>query len=99
VPNTPHVGHEATVILLLERQLLHLAEMSHLSRRPLIDAPAGQGPGLQTTIVNKINYSLLFPLLLLLGNLCAAICYAYSGDWKRAFYWAAPSVCIASITF
>ena len=95
----PHVGHEATVILLLARQLLYLAEMSQLSRRPLIDAPAGQGPGLQTTIVNKINYSLLFPLLLLLGNLCAAICYAYSGDWKRALYWAASSVCIASITF
>ncbi|MCZ2075861.1 MAG: hypothetical protein LC130_12785 [Bryobacterales bacterium] len=49
--------------------------------------------------MNKINFSMLFPSLLLLGNICAAICYAFSGDWKRALYWAASSVCIASITF
>jgi len=73
--------------------------MLQASRKALLTAFAGQRPGSQTTIVNKINYSTLFPLLLLLGNICAAICYAFSGDWKRALYWAASSVCIASITF
>lgn len=71
-----------------------------LSSKAVIGAFAGQRrPGFQMTIVNKINYSMLFPLLLLLGNICAAICYAFSGDWKKALYWAASSVCIASITF
>jgi len=71
-----------------------------LSSKAVIGVFAGQRrPGFQTTTVNKINYSMLFPLLLLLGNICAAICYASSGDWKKALYWAASSVCIASITF
>lgn len=65
----------------------------------LIRLLAGQRPRLAASTVNKINYSMLFPLLLLLGNICAAICYAISGQWKRALYWAASSVCIASITF
>ena len=73
--------------------------MLQLSRKALIGVPAGQRPGFQTTIVNKINPCTIFPLLLLLGNIASAIGYALSGDWKRALYWAASSVCIASITF
>ena len=70
-----------------------------LSRKALIGVPAGRRPSFQTTIVNKINPSTIFPLLLLLGNIGSAIGYALSGDWKRALYWAASSVCIESITF
>jgi hypothetical protein len=84
--------------LQLARELLYPAGMPQLSEA-LIRVLAGQRPGFPTPIVNKINYSMLFPLLLLLGNICAAICYAISGEWKRALYWAASSVCIASITF
>ena len=83
---------------MLARELLYPARMPQLSEA-LIRVLAGQRPGFQAPIVNKINYSMLFPLLLLLGNICAAICYAISGEWKRALYWAASSVCIASITF
>jgi hypothetical protein len=54
----------------LARQLLYSAAMLQVSRKALLGAFAGQRPGFQTTIVNKINYSMLFPLLLLLGNIC-----------------------------
>jgi hypothetical protein len=40
-----------------------------------------------------------FPVLLLVCNVAAAVVYAASGDWKRAIYWLASSVCIAAITF
>jgi hypothetical protein len=40
-----------------------------------------------------------FPFILLGCNLGSAVCYAAVGDFKRAVYWAASSVCIAAITF
>ena len=40
-----------------------------------------------------------FPFLLLFGNIGSAVCYAWAGDFRRALYWAASSLCIASITF
>jgi hypothetical protein len=41
----------------------------------------------------------LFPIALLICNLGAAAAYAVGGDWRRAAYWAASSVCIAAVTF
>ena len=41
----------------------------------------------------------LFPSLMLLCNAGSAICYAAAGDFKRALYWGASTVCIAAITF
>jgi hypothetical protein len=41
----------------------------------------------------------IFPLILLVCNAASAICYAAAGDFRRSAYWAASSVCIASITF
>ena len=41
----------------------------------------------------------VFPLVLLTCNLGAAVAYAASGDWRRAIYWGASSVCIAAVTF
>ena len=86
-------------LLLSVSQLLYSAGIPQLSGIALIGVAAGQRPDFQKTSVSTINYTILFPLLLLLGNICAAVCYALSGDWKRALYWAASAVCIAAITF
>lgn len=41
---------------------------------------------------------LIFPALLFICNIgCAIVCFA-GGDWRRGLYWAASSVCIASVT-
>jgi hypothetical protein len=40
-----------------------------------------------------------FPFVLLFCNLGASAAYAATGDWRRAVYWAASSVCIAAVTF
>ncbi len=51
--------------------------------------------------VSRPNMSLkfVFPLVLLACNLGAAAAYALQGDWRRAVYWTASSVCIAAVTF
>jgi hypothetical protein len=41
---------------------------------------------------------ILFPALLFLGNVGSAIACFASGDWRRGLYWAASSICIASVT-
>jgi hypothetical protein len=41
----------------------------------------------------------VFPVVLLLCNAGAAVCYAASGDFRRSLYWIASAVCIAAITF
>jgi hypothetical protein len=48
---------------------------------------------------SKMSAKLVFPVVLLLCNLCAAAVYAAEGDYRRAAYWAASSVCIAAVTF
>ncbi len=47
----------------------------------------------------KMSVKFVFPLLLLLCNLGAAGVYAANGEYRRALYWAASSVCIAAVTF
>ena len=42
---------------------------------------------------------LIIPSLLFTANLAPAVTYLVAGDWRRAAYWAASSVCIASVTF
>jgi hypothetical protein len=41
----------------------------------------------------------LFPILLLVCNLGAAVCYAAAKDYKRSVYWAASALCIGAVTF
>ena len=43
--------------------------------------------------------SWIIPSLLLTANLATAVTYVAAGDWRRAAYWAASSICIASVTF
>jgi len=40
-----------------------------------------------------------FPLIILACNLGSAVTYATAGEWRRAVYWGASSLCIAAITF
>jgi hypothetical protein len=41
----------------------------------------------------------LFPCVLLVCNLGAAICCAVAGDFRRSLYWAASALCIGAIAF
>lgn len=47
----------------------------------------------------KVNRAYLFPAVLLVCNAGAAVGCAANGDWRKAIYWMASSVCIAAITF
>ncbi len=47
----------------------------------------------------KMSVKFVFPLVLLFCNLGAAGVYAAEGDYRRAAYWAASSVCIAAVSF
>jgi hypothetical protein len=46
-----------------------------------------------------LSFTRLFPMLLLAGNVGAAVCYAAAGDYRRTAYWIASAVCIAAVTF
>ena len=41
----------------------------------------------------------IFPLILILLDICAAIVYGAVGDWKKAIYWLAAAVLNAAVTF
>ena len=41
----------------------------------------------------------LFPALLIVLDLGAALAYAVEGDWRRAVYWTAAAVLTAVVTF
>jgi len=45
-----------------------------------------------------VSRRLIFPGILLVCNAASAIVSFAAGDWKRGLYWAASSVCIASIS-
>jgi hypothetical protein len=55
-------------------------------------------PGYISTFLS-VTGSKLFPTMLLLCNLGSSVASAIAGDWRRAVYWAASSVCIAAVTF
>lgn len=40
----------------------------------------------------------IFPAILLLCNIGSAIACFAAHDWRRGLYWAASSICIASIS-
>lgn len=41
----------------------------------------------------------IFPLILILLDVGAAIAYGAGGDWKKAIYWLAAAVLNAAVTF
>ncbi len=45
----------------------------------------------------KITY--IFPVILILLDVAAAIVYGFCGDYRRCIYWLAAAVLTAAITF
>ncbi len=41
----------------------------------------------------------IFPTILIVLDIAAAIVYARHGDWRRAIYWVAAAVITGSVTF
>lgn len=41
----------------------------------------------------------IFPIMLIVLDLCAAGVYASQGDWRRLIYWVSAAVLTASVTF
>jgi hypothetical protein len=72
------------------------------ARRPL--HRGAQRDNLDIQILKEFYFlpsftSKLFPAVLLLCNIGAAICSAVAGDYRRSVYWAASALCIGAITF
>lgn len=47
----------------------------------------------------EVGWKLLFPTLLLMGNLGSAVGSFLSGDWTRGIYWLASAVCIGAVAY
>jgi hypothetical protein len=46
----------------------------------------------------RLETKFIFPAILFVCNLGSAAASAAAGDWRRAAYWVASSVCIASVS-
>jgi hypothetical protein len=46
-----------------------------------------------------MRFEKLFPTLLIVLDICAAITYVPSGDWRRVIYWLAAAVLTTCVTF
>jgi len=41
----------------------------------------------------------IFPTVLMVLDICAAVCYVPTGDWRKVVYWTAAAVLTAVITW
>jgi len=41
----------------------------------------------------------IFPTILIVLDLCAALVYLYQGDYRRAIYWTAAAVLTTTVTY
>ena len=41
----------------------------------------------------------LFPTLLIILDICAALAYVPTGDWRRVIYWLAAAVLTTCVTY
>jgi hypothetical protein len=41
----------------------------------------------------------LFPTLLIVLDICAALAYVPSGDWRRVVYWLAAAILTTCVTY
>jgi hypothetical protein len=41
----------------------------------------------------------VFPTILIVLDVAAAVVYGFSGDWRRVVYWVSAAVLTASVTF
>ena len=46
-----------------------------------------------------MRYEKLFPTLLIVLDICAAIAYIPTGDWRRVVYWFAAAVLTFCVTY
>jgi len=46
-----------------------------------------------------MRYEKLFPTLLIVLDVCAAIGYIPPGDWRRVIYWLAAAVLTTCVTY
>jgi hypothetical protein len=46
-----------------------------------------------------MRYEKLFPTLLIVLDVCAAMAYLPSGDWRKVLYWLAAAVLTTCVTY
>ncbi|NLW83937.1 MAG: hypothetical protein GXY41_05980 [Phycisphaerae bacterium] len=46
-----------------------------------------------------MRYEKLFPTLLIVLDICAAIGYVPSGDWRKVIYWLAAAILTTCVTY
>lgn len=49
--------------------------------------------------MKKMKTEFIFPTLLIVLDVGAAIVYGVNGDWKKVIYWVAAAVLNAAVTF
>ncbi len=49
--------------------------------------------------MKKMKVQYIFPILLIVLDVGAAIVYGATGDWKKVIYWVAAAVLNAAVTF
>lgn len=42
--------------------------------------------------------TLIFPITLIILDVCAAAVYAYTGDWRHCIYWLAAAILTMCVT-
>ncbi len=48
---------------------------------------------------NIMKYEKLFPTMLILMDLCAALGYVPCGDWRKVVYWVAAAILTFCVTY
>ena len=48
---------------------------------------------------NRIEMHRLFPTLLIILDICAAMAYTPSGDWRKVIYWLAVAILTTCVTY
>lgn len=46
-----------------------------------------------------MNYEKLFPTLLIILDICAALAYVPTGDWRKFIYWIAAATLTTCVTW
>jgi hypothetical protein len=46
-----------------------------------------------------MKYEKLFPTMLMILDICAAVGYMPDGDWRKVIYWLAAAVLTACVTY
>lgn len=47
----------------------------------------------------KLKTEQIFPLILIVCDICAALFYVPLGDWRKVIYWIAAAILSVTVTF